>query len=150
MAKSIRTLHLPASGYNRCICTIHLPAPPLFPSNIVWAHVKWAQLSLFDHPLPTLQQRTLAAMAEQPNRKRRKVADIGLKVELYVPIDKAHQVGEDQFDEWYRNVQEIYDDASKKIGIETRKFLKTHETLGIHAPMEPQIWRQLRIDDNAQ
>ena len=89
-------------------------------------------------------------MAEQPNRKRRKVADIGLKVELYVPIDKAHQVGEDQFDEWYRNVQKIYDDASKKIGIETRKFLKTHDTLGIHAPMEPQIWRQLRIDDNAQ
>ena len=145
------TLHLLASGYNRCICTIHLPAtPPLFPSHIVWARVKWAQLSLFDHPLPTFQQRTLAAMAEQPNRKRRKVADIGLKVELYVPHDKAHQVGEDHFDEWYTNVLKIYDDASKKIGIETRKFLKTQETLGIQAPMEPQIWRQLRLDDAAQ
>ena len=91
-----------------------------------------------------------ATRTEQPTRKRRKVANIGMKVELHVPNDKAHEVGEDQFDEWYRNVQVIYDDASKKIGIETRKFLKTHETLGIHAPMEPQIWRQLRIDDNAQ
>ena len=112
--------------------------------------MKWAQLSAFDHPLPTLQQRTLAAMAEQANRKRRKVADIGLKVELYVPHDNAHQVGEDQFDEWYHNVLKIYDAASKQIGIETRKFLKTQDTLGIQAPMEPQIWRQLRLDDNAQ
>ena len=89
-------------------------------------------------------------MAEQPNRKRRKVADIGLKGELYVPHDKAHQVGEDQFDEWYHNVLKIYDDASKKIGLVTRKFLKTQDTLGIQAPIEPQIWRQLRIDNNAQ
>ena len=89
-------------------------------------------------------------MAEQANRKRRKVADIGLKVELYVPHDKAHQVGEDQFDEWYTNVLKIYHDASKKIGIETKNFLRTHDTLGIHAPIEPQVWRQLRLDDNEQ
>ena len=91
-----------------------------------------------------------ATRTEQPTRKRRKVADIGLKVELYVPHDKAHEVGEDQFDEWYHNVLKIYDDASKKIGVETRKFLKTHDTLGIQAPIEPLIWRQLRVDDNAQ
>ena len=91
-----------------------------------------------------------ATRTEQPTRKRRKVADIGMKVELHVPIDKAHLVGEDQFDEWYHDVLKIYDDASKKIGLVTRKFLKTQDTLGIQAPMEPQIWRQLRIDDNAQ
>ena len=91
-----------------------------------------------------------ATRTEQPTRKRRKVADIGMKVELYVPNDKAHEVGEDQFDEWYHNVLKIYDDTSKKIGVETRKFLKTHATLGIHAPVEPLIWRQLRVDDNAQ
>ena len=52
-----------------------------------------------------------ATRTEQPTRKRRKVADIGMKVELYVPHDKAHEVGEDQFDEWYHEVLKIYDDA---------------------------------------
>jgi hypothetical protein len=116
----------------------------------VLAHVKWAQLSLFDHSLPTLQQSTLAAMAEHATRKRRKVADVGMKVELFVPHDKAHAVGEEQFDEWYRNVLKIYDDAAKQIRKETRTFLKSHETLGIQAPMEPTIWRQTRIDDTPQ
>ena len=91
-----------------------------------------------------------ATRTEQPTRKRRKVANIGMKVELHVPIDKAHLVGEDAFDDWYTKVLKIYYDASKKIGIETKNFLRTHDTLGIHAPIEPQIWRQLRLDENEQ
>ena len=86
-----------------------------------------------------------ATRTEQPTRKRRKVADIGMKVELYGPHDKADEVGEDQFDEWYNEVLKIYDDAKEKIGVETRKLLKTHDTLGIHAPVEPLIWRQIRM-----
>ena len=85
-------------------------------------------------------------MAEQPPRKRRKFADLGHKVELHIPPEKAYQVAEDEFNDWADKVRKIYENAGKEVADETRKFLKTNE-LGIHAPAEPTNWRQLRIDN---
>ena len=90
----------------------------------------------------------LETMAEQA-RNRRKFADVGLNAELYVSPDKAHQVRAQEFDEWNDKVVKILDRAAKDIGVETQKFLQTHEGLGIQAPIEPPNWCQLRLDDNA-
>ena len=89
-------------------------------------------------------------MAEKANSKRRKIAQQSLKVELNVLDDEAHEVGNDQFDEWNEKVRKIFEDASKKIAIETAKFAKTQKLLKMQAPMEPFIWRQTRLDTNAQ
>ena len=64
--------------------------------------------------------------------------------------DEAHEVGNEQFDEWHDKVRNIFEDASKKIAIESAKFAKTQKPLKIKGEMEPYIWRQTRIDTNAQ
>ena len=89
-------------------------------------------------------------MAEKANSKRRKIAQQSLKVELNVLDDEAHEVGNEQFDEWHDKVRNIFEDASKKIAIESAKFKKTQKPLKIRGEMEPYIWRQTRIDTNAQ
>ena len=75
-------------------------------------------------------------------KKRRKVAESSLNVEVYIPHDKAHRVQEASFDEWYRNVGTILEDAQKKVATESAKFVKTQEGLHMHAPIEPFNWRQ--------
>ena len=89
-------------------------------------------------------------MADKANSKRRKIAKQSLQVELTVPEDEAHEVGNEQFDEWHDKVRKIFEDASKKIAIESAKFKKTQKPLKIRGEMEPYIWRQTRIDTNAQ
>ena len=88
-------------------------------------------------------------MAEKANPKRRKIAQQSLKVELTVLEDEAHEVGNEQFDTWHDNVRKIYEDASKLIAIESAKFNQTQKPK-IRGEMEPYIWRQTRIDTNAQ
>ena len=87
-------------------------------------------------------------MAEQANSKRRKIAQQSLKVEMTVGVDEAHQVNNEHFDDWNAKVKEIFDAASKKIAIESGKFQKTQKTL--KAEMEPYMWRQVRVDTEAQ
>ena len=139
--------HLLVSGYNRCICTIHFPAPPLFPSHIVWAHVKLAQISLFDHTVPAPQQRT---MTDQDCAKRRKVAQTSLTVNLFVPDKEAHRVDNGKFREWNKKVVKILEDAEKLIEVVSAKFVKTSGAQGMQAPCEPKNWTQLRHDQNTQ
>ena len=61
-------------------------------------------------------------MAEQSNDKRRKVARMSLKVELYVPNDGAPRVGDDEFEEWKEEVVKIFEIAHEEIAFETGKF----------------------------
>ena len=75
-------------------------------------------------------------------KKRRIIAKTSVQVELYVRHEEADRVGDEQFDEWNHNVMKILDDAEKVMKIETDKFLKTQEGLGMQAPMEPLNWRQ--------
>ena len=89
-------------------------------------------------------------MADKANSKRRKIAKQSLQVELTVPEDEAHEVGNEQFDDWNDKVRNIFEDTSKKIAIESAKFKKTQKPLKIRGEMEPYIWRQTRIDTNAQ
>ena len=93
-------------------------------------------------------------MADKANSKRRKIAKQSLQVELTVPEDEAHEVGNEQFDDWNDKVRIIFEDTSKKIAIESAKFAKsaskTQKPLKIKGEMEPFIWRQTRIDTNAQ
>ena len=89
-------------------------------------------------------------MAEQANTKRRKIAHNKLKVEIYVHIDEAHRVGGEQFDEWAKNVETIFADASKKVKVESDKLKKAHGSFTIEAPREPFNWRQVRADTNPQ
>ena len=89
-------------------------------------------------------------MADKANSKRRKIAKQSLQVELTVPEDEAHEVGNEQFDDWNDKVRNIFEDTSKKIAIESAKFKKTQKPLKIRGDMEPYIWRQTRIDTNAQ
>ena len=89
-------------------------------------------------------------MADKANSKRRKIAKQSLQVELTVPEDEAHVVGNEQFDDWNDKVRIIFEDTSKKIAIESAKFKKTQKPLKIRGEMEPYIWRQTRIDTNAQ
>ena len=89
-------------------------------------------------------------MAEQTNANRRKVAQTSLKVELYVPNDEAHRVGNEQFDQWNSKVMKIIAGATSDVAIETEKFLKMQEPLKMHAPIEPSHWLQFRVDNNAQ
>ena len=89
-------------------------------------------------------------MADKANSKRRKIAKQSLQVELTVPEDEAHEVGNEQFDDWNDKVRIIFEDTSKKIAIESAKFKKTQKPLKIRGEMEPYIWRQTRIDTNAQ
>ena len=89
-------------------------------------------------------------MADKANSKRRKIAKQSLQVELTVPEDEAHEVGNEQFDDWNDKVRNIFEDTSKKIAIESAKFKKTQKPLKIEGEMTPYIWRQTRIDTNAQ
>ena len=89
-------------------------------------------------------------MADKANSKRRKIAKQSLQVELTVPEDEAHEVGNKQFDDWNDKVRIIFEDASKKIAIESAKFKKTQKPLKIEGEVTPYIWRQTRIDTNAQ
>ena len=77
-----------------------------------------------------------------------KIAQQSLKVEILVGVDEAHQVNNEQFDVWNANVKDILDVASKQIEMESRKFQKTQKTL--KAEMEPYMWRQVRVDTEAQ
>ena len=88
-------------------------------------------------------------MAQEPARKRRKIADMGNKVELYIPPEKAYQVDEEKFNDWAAKVDKIYDNAAKEVAAETRKFLGPNE-LGIHAPTETTSWRKLDIENNIE
>ena len=83
-------------------------------------------------------------------RKRRKFADVSLKAELYVLHDKEHKVRSQEFDEWNDQVLKILDRAEKDIGVETNKFLQTHQGLGLgmQAPMDSQVKRLMSLDDN--
>ena len=89
-------------------------------------------------------------MADKANSKRRKIAKQSLQVELTVPEDEAHEVGTEQFDDWNDKVRIIFEDTSKKIAIESAKFKKTQKPLKIEGEVTPYIWRQTRIDTNAQ
>ena len=78
-------------------------------------------------------------MADKANSKRRKIAKQSLQVELTVPEDEAHEVGNEQFDDWNDKVRNIFEDTSKKIAIESAKFKK-------FAIFQPYDWRQVRVD----
>ena len=77
-------------------------------------------------------------MAEESNDKRRKVARMSLKVELYVPNDEAPRVGGDEFEEWKEEVVTIFDIAHEEIAFETGKFFFTQKPLKMHAVIEPR------------
>jgi predicted HAD superfamily phosphohydrolase len=113
----------------------------------VWAHVKLAQISLFDHTVPAPQQRT---MTEQEYGKRRKIAKTSLTVNLFVPDKEAHRVDNETFREWNKEVVKILEDAEKQVEVVNAKFVKTSGAKGMQAPCDAYNWRQLRHDQNAQ
>ena len=85
----------------------------------------------------------------EPTTKRRKIAALSVTMLMYVPDDTAHLVSKDKFEKWYKDAEKTLEDSIKKIDGDTTKFLK-EVPIGIHAPVEPFFWRQMRMDRNKQ
>ena len=85
----------------------------------------------------------------EPATKRRKIADLSVKVQVWVPDDAAHLVSKEKFEKWNKDAVKALEDSVKKIDDRTSKFLKA-VPIGIHAPVFPSFWRQWRMDRNKQ